>query len=1099
VAAPDAGLAAQPRNGGGEVAVSVPAQVHRVPAPRVMSPASSRCPEARPAAAHSGVRKTGKPEERIRQTVVWRIGVRGGFRHLAELGVAAGIDLGWVGCWAGRVAGTAGFVGREHELSHLREALGGDTRVLLVVGDAGVGKTRFVTEGLRRAADEMAAVWGGCLPLAEQLPLLPIVGALEELSRVDNGRLIEAALGGTPRYVRQEVERLVPRLGPGAAGPRGRDGEWRRERLFAGVAELLGAVAARSVVCVVVEDVHWADSSTLDCLTFLSQASGLGALTLVATCRSDEAPLDPPVASWLAHVRGSRGAKEIRLAPLSKDEAAEQVAGLLGGPPPAQLVGELYARAEGNPFFTEQLVAAMLAGAAEGGLPPRLAELLVARAGRCGHEGRAVLAALAVAGRPLTEDQLNEVGGLPGDAVRGGLRQLAAARLLAEATGLGAHRPRHALLAEAVAAGLLPGERVALHERTARLLEAAGDDALAAEAAGHWEAAGRAAEELPARVTAAGACERVFGYAEAATHWERAIELAQAPPSAADTADTGLPQLYLRAVDTAELSGDSQRASTLAEEAYRRFADHPDHATAAVIHQRAGYLRGIHTPDAGFPLMERALELFELDPPSAQHAEALLQHANTFLLHARGRGHDSWAALNRALQVAEAASATAVIPRILADLALLSFFVHPVEEGFATLARGRALADATGDGEALLRLAARESDALLKTGSFAKAADVALRGLHAARQAGLGGWVFTMGLAATAAEALLWQGRTTEAAVLIDPLTTGPPSRDDWFVHILRAQVDMLRGNVGAAAARQQQINALTSRYLTVELAREAAQWTVEVALWAGRPGDALQEVQQALARYGTPELPLFCGFCGRLLAAGMQACADLAERARARRDHDAVRAAQTTASELVSSLERMGGVPFTDHPFVAIVPSDRATWEAEQTRLAGCSDPGAWHAAAETWENLGCPHRAGYAWWQQAQARLGAGQPPSAATAALRAAAAAAVGHAPLSAQIRALAQRARIPLQPPPATSSQSVPAPEVPAPYGLTERELLVLRLLGTGRTNAQIGAELYISPKTASVHVTSILRKLGVSGRVQAAALAERAGLLDTEQT
>ena len=177
----------------------------------------------------------------------------------------------------------------------------------------------------------------------------------------------------------------------------------------------------------------------------------------------------------------------------------------------------------------------------------------------------------------------------------------------------------------------------------------------------------------------------------------------------------------------------------------------------------------------------------------------------------------------------------------------------------------------------------------------------------------------------------------------------------------------------------------------------------------------------------------------------------------------------------------------------MATIPAERATWDAEQTRLAGASDPGAWRAAAQAWQDLSCPHRAGYAWWRQAQAHLDAGQ-PAAAAVALRAAAAAADGHAPLLAQVRALAERARIPLQPPAAATPQTPPPAAAPAPYGLTARELAVLRLLAAGRTNAQIGAELYISPKTAGVHITNILRKLGVSGRVQAAAVAERAGLL-----
>ena len=164
---------------------------------------------------------------------------------------------------------------------------------------------------------------------------------------------------------------------------------------------------------------------------------------------------------------------------------------------------------------------------------------------------------------------------------------------------------------------------------------------------------------------------------------------------------------------------------------------------------------------------------------------------------------------------------------------------------------------------------------------------------------------------------------------------------------------------------------------------------------------------------------------------------------------------------------------------------------------MTGRSDPDGWARAAKAWQDLGCPHRSAYAWWRQAEAHLDAGQ-PAAAAVALRASVAAAEGHAPLLAQIRALAVRARIPLQPPAAAASGAPPPAEAPAPYGLTGRELAVLRLLAAGRTNAEIGAELYISPKTAGVHVSNILRKLDVSGRVQAAALAERVGLLRSQQ-
>ena len=162
-----------------------------------------------------------------------------------------------------------------------------------------------------------------------------------------------------------------------------------------------------------------------------------------------------------------------------------------------------------------------------------------------------------------------------------------------------------------------------------------------------------------------------------------------------------------------------------------------------------------------------------------------------------------------------------------------------------------------------------------------------------------------------------------------------------------------------------------------------------------------------------TPDLTVFCG---RLLTAGLRACADLAEQARARRDPCAAAAALAAADGLAEWVEQMGGAPFNDHPLVAPIPAEHATWDAERTRAAGSSDPDAWAAAAEAWQDLGCPHWAGYAWWRQAQALLDTG-PLAPAAAALRAAVAAADGHAPLLAQIRALAERARIPLQPAPA----------------------------------------------------------------------------------
>src|ERR1700760_2760535 len=285
------------------------------------------------------------------------------------------------------MAGPVPFVGRAGELSRLLGALGGDARLVLVVGDAGVGKTRFAAEGVDRAAAAgMVMVRGACLPLAGTLPLLPVRDALGELGRLEGGGLLAAALDAAPGYVREEVGRLLPGMDPaGGPGRDGRDAEWGRQRLFAGVAELLAAVAVESPsgVGLVVEDVHWADSETLDFLTFLVRAGRRGPVRVVATCRGDEAPLPAHVAGWVGQARADAGTEEIRVGPLSRAEVAGQAAALAGGPVSPQVAGELFARAEGNPFFTEQLVAAALAGQARPGsglqvpaeLPARLAEL----------------------------------------------------------------------------------------------------------------------------------------------------------------------------------------------------------------------------------------------------------------------------------------------------------------------------------------------------------------------------------------------------------------------------------------------------------------------------------------------------------------------------------------------------------------------------------------------------------------------------------------------------------------------------------------------------------------------------------------------------
>jgi DNA-binding CsgD family transcriptional regulator/tetratricopeptide (TPR) repeat protein len=985
------------------------------------------------------------------------------------------------------MAGTGAFVGREGELSRLESALGDRAPLVLVVGDAGIGKTRFVAEGLARATHVgMLTIGGSCLPLSAKLPLLPIADALSELTRLGGGAPFEAALEVAPAYVRSEVARLLPKLAAGEPATAEPVEAWRHERLFAGVAELLDGVARRSALAFLIEDVHWADGATLDLLTYLSRSGRAGPVTVVVTCRSDEVPLDAAVGDWPTHIRRDAEVEEIRLGPLSQEEVAKQVTALVGAAPSGELVAEVYARAEGHPFFTEQLVAAAVPAqsgllAQPAVLPARLAELLVARASSCGDAGQAVLAALAVAGRPLSEGSLGEITGLEPDAVRTAMHELTAARLLAPPAD-GGHAPRHALLAEALAAELLPGERVSLHERIAGALQAAGDDALAAEAAGHWAAASRSGEELQARLTAARAAEQVFAYADAATHWQRAIELYEAEADADLGSGLDLPHLYIRAVDALEVSGDTVRAGAVAEQAYRRFADHPDRATAAAIHVRAGNLRGLFgPPPAGLTLMKEALRLFEGTAPSAEHAQAWEGYVGLLWFRDGGRPEEVLAAATRGLEVAEAAGAAMQKTHLLAVLADLSFVRGEVEEGFRLLAHARGEPGAS----RALTLAITEANALLKMGKLEQATRVGLRDLEDARKLGFGDSYPTDLLIGNVVEGLLHRGRTAEAAALIDPVTGGGVDREHWLPHVYRAEIDLLRGEVDQAAQRLEQIKFDYIVWWDLELGERVA----EVALWAGRPDRALTEVQQLLERLADTDSVIFYGW---LLTLGMRVCADQAEQARAHRDDNAVQAALAAADDLASWVKRERHVPFTEHPFVASIPAARATWDAERSRAAGTSIPEAWHVAAERWKALDYRHRAGYARWRQAEALLGTPQGGRAVAApVLSTAADLAVQHVPLRTAIQHLARRARIDL------SAPAEPVQDKPASayaFGLTDRELDVLRLLGQGKTNPEIAAALFISPRTAGVHVTHILRKLDATTRVQAATIAERAGLL-----
>jgi DNA-binding CsgD family transcriptional regulator len=995
---------------------------------------------------------------------------------------------------AGGVTLAVPFVGRSVELSRLIGVLGGttDDRTVLVIGDAGIGKTRLLAEAVAhgKGAGEQV-LRGSCLPLTEALPLLPVVEALRSYAHRDSGHDVQEILNGQPRYVRAELVRLLPEcdIRPETSQEMDDgDGEgWWRERLFAAVREFLAAAAARSPVSLVIEDLHWADRSTLDLLRFLISGGRLVPLPMALSCRGDEPLSDSAFPEWLAAARTAPGVAEIALEPFTADDAALQATALLGRAPDGPTLAALYRRTGGNPFFTEQLIAAGLGeeGRTTMATPPGLTALLAARVRRASKPAQQVLAALAVAGRPIDELTLATVSELDLIVVEDALIELLEARLVTTQRD-DAYLPRHQLLGDVVSAGLLAARRRAMHARFALSLAARSGADSAAEIAAHWSAAGDTDQELAWSATAGKAAEGMYAYAEAARHWERVIQLWDA----ASTTPPGLRlgMAYLHALGDLYYSSDRRRGSELTEEGLARVgegADEADRYERAVLLSYAATFRRVDSLAAALRASEESVRLFSTLPPSHERASSLGSHGK--LLDVARRPDDALRAMSEGLADARARGSRDDQAAALTDLTHHELIDGDWQRGLAYLAEAEELVRGSRDVESRLMVAIYRTHVLLRTGQLLAAVDAGENALQAVDSQGGGSFPEASNVRANVAEALLELGRVTDAATIIDPLVSDEPTQLDRVVHEVRIQLDVVRGDLDAATTRLASLWAVVPDNPSIVL--ELEQQALEIAVWRQNAVTAVEPVMTILGRMRDhPD----GRETGRLLSMGMRACADQAERARARADDQGVRAALTHTEQLQARQADLRHNPFADHPAVVTAGAELATWQAELARAAATDQADLWGQAARLWELLQRPHRTSYALWRLAYALLAAGERGHAAPV-LQEASALAATMVPLREVIAALGRRARIDLR---HADQQDAGDDELDQdPYDLTPREREVLRLVVQGLTNAQIGTTLFMSPKTASVHVTHILQKLGVSGRVQAAALAERAGLLE----
>jgi DNA-binding NarL/FixJ family response regulator len=981
------------------------------------------------------------------------------------------------------------FVGRERELEHLGDAVlaagAGRPAFVLVGGESGVGKSRLVQELARRSAADGARVLSGdCVDLGDaELAYSPLVGALRGVGVEE----LEVVLGANARG----LAALLPQIeGPAEVSTAAPLAQGRMfELLFA----LLGGLGGERPLLLVVEDVHWADRSTRDFLAFLIRNARSERLVVVATYRTDEMHRRHPLRTFLAEADRAPAVTRIVVERFTREELVAQLTGILDERPSPLLVEELFARAEGNPFFTEELVAAG-GGHRDLRLPEDVRDTLMLRIETLARDTQAVLRVAAAAGPRMRHGLLQHAAGLSDDALVAGLREAVVHHILVPEPGSDVYVFRHALLREAIADDLLPGERGPLHAALGRALSedptlSASGRGVAAELAFHWATAHDLPAAFAASVEAGAEAERVAAFAEANAHFERAAELWDAVPVERRADGPSRVELLRRAADAAQLSGEQDRAAALTRSALALVDVERDPSTGAALYERLSrYLWVGGLSRDALEASRTAVALMPSGAPPAERARVLGTQAHLLMLS--GKGAEACERGEEALALARTAGNRAEEGRILNTVGPSLAMVGRYHEGIAAMRVAREIAEEVGDLEELTRAYINLGETLDQRGYIAEAAAVARDGVARAQQEGLR--AVQPLLLAELSHRLLRLGRWDEASSALDEALLAPQA---WGVGravalVERAELDALRGAgagterliAEAEAAQRQAVGSMWTAPITT--ARAA------VAIWDGRPADVRALVERELAA-GQEQDDMAAYYLGPILAVGARAEADLATRARATGDAEA-------EAEAIARAGRLAKDASPGAPPEAVL--QLATAAAEEQRARGVGTPEIWAGLAARWEEFGVPFQAAYARWRQAEATLAAAGARGDVGSVLSAAHVVAVrlGARPLLAEVEGLARRARIPLEHGAiAVDEAGTGEPSAAERVGLTPRELDVLRLAAAGSTNREIAETLFISQKTVSVHVSRILAKLDVRSRVEASSMAQRLGLLDDD--
>jgi DNA-binding CsgD family transcriptional regulator/tetratricopeptide (TPR) repeat protein len=974
-------------------------------------------------------------------------------------------------------------IGRAGERARLdaafRSASVGGPVTVLVAGEAGIGKTRLVAEFVHDLAADATVLVGGCID--ERVPYLPMAEVLRSLLRSgwQQGE-VEAGWG--------ELCTLVPELAgevTGGGHPAGSPG-----RLEGAFVRLLETLCGERPVIVVVEDLHWSDASTRNLLMYTMRAARDVPLLLIGTYRSDDISRRHPLRPFLAEATRLPSTDTVVLERLDVAGVGQLLAEILGSGASSGMVDDVYARCGGNPFLVEE-VAAWGVDSRSGRLPPRLHDILLARTTSLSSMAAEVLRIAAIGGPRIDDRLLRRVCPLPPEVLDVALRELLDSHLLEVDADDRGYVFRHALTAEAVYEDALPGERVRVHADFARAIDeqpelaTAGGVLAAMERAQHWHHARQGVEALPAWVEAARAAEGVHAHPEALAAYENALELWPTIESAELLGGLDEVDLLRLAAEAAYCAGALERALTLARNGLALVDERNEPLRAAVLAERLGRYSWASGREAdALSYYQRAVELAPARPPSAERARAIAGQARILMLNWRATAADRSA--QEAIVAARQVGAVAVEAHAWNTLALAKCWMSDEPAALSAMEESARLTERSGDDDDVGSLWVNRVELLFTLGRVEEAAAVAREGHAVLRDIGLGRSSGAY-LAGYGSFPLVDLGYWDEARARPDD-AVGLALSGWWRAWPLqsRAWLNWLTGDLDGAERDLAEIHQLAPEVKEGQFLAAQAQAVAAVAIETERWDVAVQTVADAVRQLPSEDgHPVVHWQTMTAAWLGLWAAAELGrERAEAGFSWLAPHLGELDRLAAAAARRPLDRRTVRDQGLLALCRAERA-----RVRRAASSED--WRQAIEALDDLGAVPQRAYARVRLAEALLAEGAERNEAADALNEAVDLFAGapRSPIRGLAARVASRARLRLAGPRHGASGDADHDH----FSLTEREADVLRLLGDARTNREIGETLFISPKTVSVHVTSLMRKLGVKRRADAARLAKKAGL------